>query len=137
MYEDPQAGNRLRHDSHDPNAWGEEMLVYLRDHDADFERWRHEQLARLDADYCDFRRERFHGEFSRWRAQRRGDVNQQQRTGRVDEDAGLPAIGMPLRANEMPAGGATIEPDAGAAQRRAAVEAFHANSGSARQQPAR
>lgn len=121
MYNDPRQGGQLRHDACDRDEWGAEMLDYLRDHDQDFERWRHEQLARLDADYREFRRERFHGDFGRWRAGRAASLEQQQRTGRVDQEAATPSIGMPLSSAEMPPGLGTLTPDADAPRHHAAL----------------
>lgn len=126
MYQDPRLGGQLRHDTCDPDAWGAEMLGFLRDHDADFERWRHEQLQRLDADYQDFRQERFRDDFGRWRSERaarHADLEAQQRSGRVEQRE--PAIGMPLQSHEMPPGGATITPDADAARHQAQLQAYH------------
>ena len=118
MYNDPSAGHRLRHDTADPDVWGAEMLGFLRDHDEPFERWRHEQLRRLDEDYRAFRRERFAEDFGRWRAER------EQRTGRIEEPR-QPAIAMPLGSSDMPPGGGTITPDADASRHRAEVQRFH------------
>ena len=118
MYNDPSAGDRLRHDTADPDTWGAEMLRFLRDHDQQFERWRHEQLGRLDEHYRAFRRERFAEDFGRWRAER------EQRTGRIEEPR-QPEIAMPLSAADMPPGGGTITPDADAPRHRAEVQRFH------------
>jgi hypothetical protein len=119
MYTDPDAGHRLRHDSCDPNDWGAEMLHYLqRDHDLHFERWRHEQLRRLDEDYRAFRRARFADDFDRWRLER------EQRSGRI-ESPRQPVIAMPLPSAELPDGGGAIAPDAESAGRREAVQRFH------------
>ena len=118
MFTDPDQGNRLRHDTSDPNEWGAEMLGFLRDQDRHFERWRHAQLQRLDEDYRAFRRERFADDFSRWRAER------EQRTGRIEEPR-QPEIAMPLRSWEMPAGGGAIAPDADAPRHQAELQRYH------------
>lgn len=131
MYTDPKKGGQLRHDSQ-PDAWGTEMLAYLRDHDVDFERWRHEQLARLDEEYRSYRRERFCDDFERWRSEREGRraLEREQKTGRVEEPR-EPAIAMPLRSHEMPPGGATIEPDADAPRHKAALQQYRSDAGPA------
>lgn len=123
MYTDPEAGRRLRHDSCDPDDWGAEMLGYLRgDHDLHFDRWRHEQLRRLDEDYRAFRRERFADDFGRWRLER------EQRSGRVEAPR-QPVIAMPLPAAELPDHGGAITPDAESAGHREAVLRFHEERG--------
>ena len=119
MYTDPEAGRRLRHDSCDPDDWGAEMLHYLqRDHDQYFERWRHEQLRRLDEDYRDFRRTRFAEDFDRWRLER------EQRSGRIEAPR-QPVIAMPLPGAELPGGAGAITPDAESAEHREALRRFH------------
>jgi len=119
MYIDPDAGRRLRHDSCDPNDWGAEMLHYLqRDHDLHFERWRHEQLRRLDEDYRAFRRTRFAEDFGRWRLER------ERRSGRI-ESPRQPVIAMPLPAVRQFGGGGAMAPDAESAGHREAVLRFH------------
>jgi hypothetical protein len=118
MYQD--AERRLRHDVQDPDAWGEEMLFFLRQHDEHFERWRHEQLAQMDDDYRRWKQERFAGDFSRWRAAAREPFG----TGvAADEDRGN--IAMPLPAEDLPDARATIRPDADAARHREALREFH------------
>ena len=128
MYTDPDAGHRLRHDTCDPNDWGAEMLHYLRDHDLHFERWRHEQLRRLDEDYGAFRRERFEADFGRWRLER------EQRSGRT-ESPRQPVIAMPLPASELPANGGAIAPDAESAGHREAVRRFHEERATVQEPP--
>ena len=129
MYNDPDSGGRLRHDTREPDSWGAEMLVYLRDHDLHYERWRHEQLARYDEEYRLYKQERYEGGFVRWRLEReqRAEVERQQRTGRIDEPA-EPVIAMPLSAADMPPGGATIAPDADAPRHKAQLREYHAEA---------
>lgn len=117
MYRD--AEGRPRHDTQDPEAWGEEMLHFLREHDEHFEHWRHEQLAQMDDDYRRWRQERFAGDFARWREGPREPFG----PGAASDDGG--SVAMPLPADQLPGPGQVIRPDADAASHREALHAFH------------
>lgn len=125
MYnDDPRHGGELRHDTRDPKSWGAEMLGYLRDDDQHFERWRHEELGRLDEQYRAWRHEHPDDDFGRWRTE------YEQRTGRaMDEPTPTaqpePDVAMPLSGADMPGGGGVISPDAEAPRHKEALQSFH------------